>query len=94
MRLVWNDNALDDLERIRDYIVEDNPSAAVRVILRLRDELERLTTFPNMGRAGRVAETRELIYPRLPYVAVYRVDGDTVEILNIIHTAREYPPKS
>jgi len=46
-----------------------------------------------MGRAGRVAETREFVFGNLPYIAVYRIDeaAATLEILNIIHTAQLYP---
>jgi addiction module RelE/StbE family toxin len=96
LRLVWNDGALDDLEKIRGYIEGDNPLAAARVVWRLRGGLEQLTEFPQMGRVGRVPETRELVFPDLRYVAVYRIypNSDVIEILNIIHTAREYPPKA
>ena len=94
MRLTWNDDALDELERIKDYIEEDDPFAAARVVLRLHEGIEQLAAFPNLGRTGRVAETRELIFPDLRYIAVYRVHAakDEVEILTVIHTARKYPP--
>jgi toxin ParE1/3/4 len=45
----------------------------------------------NRGRAGRIANTRELVLPRLPYLVVYRVDEDRVLILNIVHGARRWP---
>ena len=95
MRLRWNENALDDLEKIRDYIEKDDPFAAMRVVMRLRDGLEQLTTFPQMGRVGRVTETRELVFSDLRYIAVYNVHTDRkeIEILNIIHAARRYPPE-
>ena len=96
MRLTWNEGALNDLEEIRDYIEKEDPFAAARVILRLRSGLEQLTTFPQIGRSGRVPETRELVFSDLRYIAIYRVhnDKEEVEILNLLHTAREYPAKS
>ena len=96
MRLVWNDDALDDLGQIKDYIEQDDAFAAARVVLRLRDGLVQLTTFPRIGRVGRVPDTRELVFADLRYIAVYRVhtDSDLVEILNIIHTSRRYPPET
>ena len=40
---------------------------------------------------GRVAGTRELIIPRLPYIVVIQVKADKVFVLNVVHTARQYP---
>jgi addiction module RelE/StbE family toxin len=94
MRVVWTDDALDDLESIRSYIEEDSPAAAMRVLRRLRDALQRLADNPRMGRTGRVLETRELVFSNLPYIGVYRIleDADRIEILDIIHTSQDYPP--
>jgi len=48
---------------------------------------------PAMGRAGRVAGTRELVVAETPYIIPYRVRGDAVEILRVFHAAREWPEK-
>jgi len=53
------------LEDIRDYIAADNPTAASRVIERIRTAVTRLATTPAPGRAGRVPDTRELILDRV-----------------------------
>ena len=50
-----------------------------------------LETFPNRGRSGRIAGTRELVFASLPYIAVYRVKNDAVEILRIYHSAQNWP---
>jgi toxin ParE1/3/4 len=47
-----------------------------------------LETFPNLGRAGRIAGTREITMA--PYVIVYRV-AQAVEILRIYHGAQNWP---
>jgi len=93
VRLVWNDDALDDLERIKDYIERDDPYAAARVVLRLHNGIEQLAIFPNIGRTGRVPDTRELVFSDLRYIAVYQIypNRNVVEVLTIIHTARKYP---
>jgi plasmid stabilization system protein ParE len=52
-----------------------------------------LKSFPNKGRTGRVEGTRELPLPPLPFVVVYRIRKDNVEIANIIHGAQKWPPK-
>lgn len=96
MRIIWNEDALDDLENIRDYIEGDNPAAATRVLNRLRTGLQQLALNPRMGCIGRVSETREFVFSDLPYIGIYRIatDPDRIEILNVIHGARDYPPKN
>ncbi len=46
---------------------------------------------PAMGRAGRVAGTRELVVDGTPYIVPYRVRGDAVEILRMFHARRKWP---
>jgi toxin ParE1/3/4 len=91
MRIIWRRAALNDLEAIREFIAQDNPQAATRVHAAVRTAVDPLASYPNLGRAGRVDGTRELIVVDLPYVIVYRVLEDTVRILAVIHTSRQWP---
>lgn len=43
------------------------------------------------GRIGRIEGTRELIFPELPYVVVYRIQDQVVEIVRIYHGAQDWP---
>lgn len=91
MRLEWSPLALEDRDRIFDYIEQDNAQAAVAVDMRIREQVERLTKFPEIGRHGRVEGTRELVINRSPYIAAYRVLPDAVRILRVLHSARLWP---
>ncbi len=91
MKLRWTAPALRDLEEIGDYIARDNPAAAERVVTTILDQAELLTTHPHVGRPGRVPNTRELVVADLPYIAPYRVRGDEVQILAVLHGARRWP---
>ena len=53
--------------------------------------IEALATFPNRGRPGRVEGTRELVFTGLPFVAVYRVTDDVLEVIRILHGAQRWP---
>ena len=44
-----------------------------------------------MGREGRVLDTRELLVSRTPYTIAYRVREQVVEIVGVIHQARQWP---
>jgi toxin ParE1/3/4 len=91
MRIIWRHAALNDLGSIREFIAQDNPAAAARVRAALRAAVDPLADYPNLGRAGRVAGTRELVVADLPYIIVYRVADDTVRILAVLHTSRQWP---
>lgn len=89
MKIEWARLAADDLEDIDAYISRDNPASADRVIATLRQSVEKLTDFPSLGREGLVKGTRELVITTLPYVISYRVKAETVQILTVLHTARD-----
>jgi len=92
LRLRWTPLAERDLDEIAEYIGQDNPAAAARVVLELIDQAETLLPgFPAIGRAGRVLGTRELAIGHLPYLLAYRVRGGDVEILRVLHTSRAWP---
>lgn len=91
MKLVWTQWALEDRRAIFDYIEADDPHAAVMVDERIAAATGRLIDFPHSGRPGRVEDTRELVITRTPYIAPYRVEGDVVRILRVIHGARIWP---
>ncbi len=91
MSVVWTRPAARDLELIGDYIARENPRAADRTVRRIRDRTTDLADYPLLGRIGRVENTRELVVPSTPFVVVYWVDDDRVEILAVFHSARRWP---
>jgi len=54
------------------------------------DAAGRLAAHPMMGKAGKIAVTRELI-PHESYRLVYEIDSGTVWVLALVHTARLWP---
>lgn len=91
MRLEWSLSAIEDREAIFDYIELDNPQAAIDIDERISARAEGLRQFPESGRPGRVEGTRELVIGRTPYIAAYRIDGDRVRILRVLHGALLWP---
>ena len=72
-------------------IATENPTAASRMIERIRAAVTRLAASPALGRPGRVAGTRELVIPDTPYIVPYRAKGDVVQIITILHGAQRWP---
>ncbi|MUG95218.1 type II toxin-antitoxin system mRNA interferase toxin, RelE/StbE family [Scytonema sp. UIC 10036] len=91
MQVRWLKKALLNLEQAYQYISVDNLDAAVKTIMKIQAAVNQLASFPIMGKVGRVAGTRELVIGSTPYFVVYRVKGERVEILRILHGSRKYP---
>ncbi|MGV8839032.1 MAG: type II toxin-antitoxin system RelE/ParE family toxin [Bauldia sp.] len=68
MKAAWARSATFDLLEINEHIAADNPAAAARVAAAIRASVATLERFPNRGRIGRIAGTRELVVPRTPYI--------------------------
>ena len=91
MRVLWTAPAARDLEAIGDYIARHNPGAARRIVQRIRARTRTLASRPYLGRPGRVAGTRELVIASTPFIVVYRVIDDRLEVLAVFHGARIWP---
>jgi toxin ParE1/3/4 len=83
--------ALADLDEAREYVALDRPAAAQAIGQRIRQVISDLTRFPERGRPGRVAGTRELVIPGTPFLAAYRISSGHVDVLAILHGARQWP---
>lgn len=51
--------------------------------------VDRLRQYPELGRPGRTPGTRRLKVARTPYVIIYRVRAETIEVVRVYHTAQE-----
>jgi addiction module RelE/StbE family toxin len=91
VRVVWTPEAQQDRFDVWDFIAADNPLAAARMDELFSDAATALAQHPQLGKAGKIPGTRELI-PHESYRLVYEIDGDTVWILTLVHTARQWPP--
>ncbi len=79
-----------DLIEIGDFIAKDNPSAAERFLIRLRERIEVLRAFPEAGHRIRKRSNLRALVER-PIIIVYAVKADRIEILRFWHGARGEP---
>jgi len=91
VRVRWLRKALANLDEEGEYIAKEDPAAAGRVVMSILCAVELLKENPAVGRAGRVAGTRELVVTGTPYIVPYRVREGVVEILRVFHAARKWP---
>ncbi|HEV2647379.1 MAG TPA: type II toxin-antitoxin system RelE/ParE family toxin [Acidobacteriaceae bacterium] len=91
IELRWTNAAVTDLERIADYLFEQTPEHASRIVRAIYDAPLKLREFPGLGRPGKVDGTRELILTSLPYLLVYVQAGDIIHLVRILHGAQKWP---
>jgi addiction module RelE/StbE family toxin len=90
MRIRWTVPAAEDLEGIKNHLEEHYPHFAESTVRTIYQRVRSLKTTPNRGRPGHRSGTRELAVTPLPYVVVYAVKTEAVEILHIYHGAQDW----
>lgn len=91
MQLRWTEDAADDLQHIADYLFTHAPSRAPELVRAVYDAPSDLLIFPNRGRQGKKEGTRELVLSPLPYIVVYKILGDVIFVVRILHGAQKWP---
>lgn len=84
MKIIWTEEALEQLTGIEDYISKDSPVRAARFVNQLVEHAELLSNNPRLGRTvPEIANStiRELIFKK--YRIVYRLNEDSIEILTV-----------
>ncbi|UIF88753.1 type II toxin-antitoxin system mRNA interferase toxin, RelE/StbE family [Cupriavidus sp. UYPR2.512] len=89
----WTAPARADLLAIVDYISDDNPDAAQRLVDELQAKAAHLPEHPLLYRAGRVAGTREMVVAA-NYLVVYTAGANAIRILRVLHAAQQWPSPS
>ncbi len=87
MRLDWTPRARHARAAAIDYIA----LAALAQLSEIERQIEHLRVHPELGRPGRVGGTRELVVNRIPFILVYRIESDALQILHFLHGARKWP---
>jgi plasmid stabilization system protein ParE len=87
-KLVWLDDAIDDLKKLRTFISKDNPDAAKRAAEAILGAANLLLTAPAMGKPIPSLSSYRDFYTRFGaggYVIRYRVELETIYIIHIRH---------
>jgi toxin ParE1/3/4 len=90
LKLRWTRLALTDFLEAQEYIAKDNPLAAQAIAQRIDEAARELLIHPSIGRLGQLDGTRERVVSRTPYLIVYRVAGDEIELLRVWHGRRDW----
>jgi len=89
MKVVWTDTAKHNLRTIHDYLAQNSPSYAKRMVDRLTSRSKQIGVFPLSGRVVpefEVGQIREVFLP--PYRIIYHIRPDHIDVIGVLHMSR------
>ncbi len=86
-KVIWAGSAIQDLESVIDYIAEDSPANAKKVLSKIKKTVSDLYHSPHRGRfVPELQNQGILLYRELviaPWRVMYRVSENTVLVLSV-----------
>jgi|CXWL01.1.fsa_nt_gi toxin ParE1/3/4 len=86
MQIVWGDAARREFDAAIAFIRSRSPAGAMRVGERILAAVTLLERFPELAPPSRHRELRQLVVPRTPYLVIYRIHENRIEIRAVVHT--------
>jgi addiction module RelE/StbE family toxin len=91
MTIRYSRRALWQLASLHEYLAARNPSAETKVAWSIRETVARLRELPLLGKQTDEPRVHLLIEPRYLYRVFYRVEGQTIFIIRVLHRSQERP---
>ncbi len=85
MRVVWGEAAEREFDAAILFIGSQSPTSAVRVGERILAAVSLLERFPELAPPSRHRGLRQLVVPRTPYLVIYRIHDNRIEIRAVVH---------
>ncbi len=89
MRLLLSPRVPGDLEEIADYIAQDSPRQAVRVLRLLHERMREIARQPQLYRLRPELGSEARIASMGNYIILFRIRGQTVRIERVLHGGRD-----
>ena len=89
-KVVWRQRAIKDRYAIVEYVAERNPGAALALDADFVAKAQIAVSGIIRHKTGRVCGTHEIVV-KANYVMVYRVAGDAVVMLRVLHARQQWP---
>jgi plasmid stabilization system protein ParE len=90
MRVVIDESAIADIDRLAAWIAKDSPQRARATVRRILATIERLNIFPELGHKG-VDEIYQRVVSDTAYIVVYEIRQrpSAVIVIAVVHGARD-----
>lgn len=83
MRIVFLPTTASDFEWIAEYYLSVFPEGGPKAYGRLDRAITNVSANPRLGKAIAQTVYRKYAVPRTPFCLIYRIEGETIEILHI-----------
>ncbi|TCS42104.1 type II toxin-antitoxin system RelE/ParE family toxin [Reinekea marinisedimentorum] len=91
--IYWEDESLNDREKIFEYLYHFNPIAAEKTDQLIETKVEHLNEQPQMGTERKGIPGRLLFIPEISMVVSYGLDGADIKIMRVLHMKQQFPQK-
>ena len=88
MKVLWPRRARAEFNAAIDYLQQHSPAGARRIAEDIERSVLLVETFPHIAPASRHKGLRQKTVPSTPYIIVYRIKSDQIEIRAVIHTGQ------
>jgi toxin ParE1/3/4 len=92
MRLSFSPYVPGDLEEIADYIAQDSPRQAIRMIRLLRERMKQIAVQPQLYRIRPELGPDARLASAGQYVILFRIHRNTLRIERVVHGSRDLFP--
>ena len=89
--IYWEEEALNDREKIFEFLYEFNPVAAEKTDEIIEAKVENLLAQPLMGVRRSGLQGRLLIIPEVSMVVSYRFDDVDIYVMRVLHQKQKFP---
>jgi len=92
MKVNWTEAARAQLRDIRGFVAGSSPQYATKMVDRLTRRSQQIATFPRSGRI--VPEANDVSIREVlegPYRIIYHILEDEIDIIAVVHGARQWP---
>ncbi|WP_419833107.1 type II toxin-antitoxin system RelE/ParE family toxin [Endozoicomonas atrinae] len=89
--ILWEEESLNDREKIFEFLYDFNPEAAEKTDLIIEAKVENLLEQPLMGVEREGIRGRLLIIPEVSMIVSYLVDGTNIRVMRVLHQKQKFP---
>ncbi|GGK29348.1 type II toxin-antitoxin system RelE/ParE family toxin [Aliivibrio fischeri] len=89
--IFWEEESLNDREKIFEFLYDFNPSVAERTDNTIEQTVEALLDQPQMGVQRENIRGRLLIIPEVSMIVSYMIDGESIRIMRVLHQKQKFP---
>ncbi|MCK6261915.1 type II toxin-antitoxin system RelE/ParE family toxin [Vibrio sp. ZSDE26] len=89
--ILWEEESLNDREKIFEFLYDFNPEAAEKTDELIEAKVENLAVQPLMGFRRDGVRGRLLIIPEISMIVSYWVEGDIIRIMRVLHQKQKFP---